>query len=88
MLIYTLESKVQLWPILCRVIRGLFAQCLRFLLLVATIRMYYCSLEHSRNQGGAKRVMAPQMKQTWASAEIFPGGANSTFCLGLSFSSC
>jgi len=60
MLIYTLESKVQLWPILCRVIRGLFAQCLRFLLLVATIRMYYCSLEHSRNQGGAKRVMAPK----------------------------
>ena len=65
MMIYTLESKVQIRPILYCVIRGLFAWCLHFLLVVATIRMYYCSLEHRRSQGGAKGVMAPQMKQIW-----------------------
>jgi len=41
--------------------------CLVFALFlqVATIRMYYCSLEHRRSQGGAKGFMAPQMKQIW-----------------------
>jgi len=63
MVIYTLESKVQLWPILCCAIRGFFAWCLHFRLLVATIRMYFCSLEHRRSHGGVKGVMAAQMKQ-------------------------
>jgi len=63
-MIHTLEGKVQLWPVLYCVIRGLFAQCLHFLLLVATIRMYYSSLAHRCSQGGARGVIALQMKQT------------------------
>jgi len=64
MMIYTLESKVQLWPICC-VIRGLFAECLHFLLLVATIRMYYFTAIWNIDVGreGPKGSWPPQMKQ-------------------------
>ena len=56
MMIYTLERKVQLLDN--------FMLCYqRNFLLVAAIRMYYCSLEHRRSQGLPKGFMAPQMKQ-------------------------
>ena len=46
--------------------------CLVFaLLLVATIRMYYCSLEHRRSQGGAKWVMAPKWRKYDVSLWVF-----------------
>jgi len=66
MMIYTLESKVQLLDNFMLCCQRTF--CLVFALSFTSCyksNVYYCSLEHRRSQGWPKGFMAPQMKQIW-----------------------